>query len=410
MTNGKEGKSQYEKLGIETDKAYIEEIFSPTSENEFPGAWVNITTDAWDPDYVMTMHGDGVGSLTTTRLLCYFATGDVSFLRGDIINAFEMNMDVAAAGFVDKIVAVNVININPNNIPKEKYLNAVNADIAEIGKTYGEYGFTLIEGKRKIIFPMGGETADLPDQTPSCILDASFFSRMPRENVIVGNVQDGDAIFAISSGGQAIWEKEKNFGHMSNGGTHSRISMFHPDYALKFPFLVTEHNPLKGPFRADEYVSELGTTIGKALTSPTRHFGLIIRLIIKKLKELNKLHLLHGIALVSGGGIKKVIKLGKGIRYEIELKDEMILPLFRLIQNVSKESWFNMFKSYNNGIGLQFVGSPESGILEGVIRVVCQSIDVEFYRLGKCCAKDDPTSKNDVVIMDPWGNRHFYDK
>lgn len=404
-------KSQYEKLGIDTDKSYIGDIFSGTSKNEFPGAWVNITTDAWDPDYVMTMHADGVGSLTLTRLLCYFATGDDSFLHGDIINAFEMNMDVAAAGFVDKIVATNVVNINPKNIPKERYLAAVNADIAEMTEVYGQHGFTLIEKNRKIIISMGGETADLVDQTPSCILDASFFSRMPRENVIAGNIQNGDIIFGIPSGGKkAIWEKEINCGHMSNGGTHSRSGLFHADYALKFPFLVTEHNPLKGPFHVEEYLPELGTTVGKALTSPCRHFGLIIRLIIEKLKDLKSLNVLHGVALVTGGGLKKVMNLGKGIRYEIQLEHEMILPLFRLIQDVTKESWFNMFKSYNNGVGLQLIGSPDGGILENAIKSVTDSILIDYYSLGKCFPSTRSDGKNEVLIGDPWGDEHCYDK
>jgi hypothetical protein len=158
--------SQYEKIGVETDKGYLGEIFSQNSENEYPGAWVNIATDFWDPDYVMTMHGDGVGSMTTTRLLCYLATGDSSFLRGDIINAFEMNMDIAAAGFVDKIVAIDVVNINKNNIPKKEYLNAVNADIAEMLEIYSRNGFQITEKRTKKLRFFGGETADLVDQTP----------------------------------------------------------------------------------------------------------------------------------------------------------------------------------------------------------------------------------------------------
>jgi phosphoribosylformylglycinamidine cyclo-ligase len=321
-----------------------------------------------------------------------------------------MNMDIAAAGFVSKIVAIDVVNINGNNIPKEKYLKAVNADVAEMLELYSRNGFGISEKRVKKLRFFGGETADLVDQTPSCILDAAFFSRMPREDVVKGNVQVDDVIFAISSAGKAVWEKEFNYGHMSNGSTHSRSGFFHPDYEGQFPFLVSKHNPLKGPFRVDEYISELGTTAGKALTSPCRHVGLIIKLVLDKLKLMGGFDLLHGITLVTGGGLKKIINLGKGIRYELKLESEMITPLFRVIQDVTKESWKNMFKSYNNGICLQFIGSAERGILQEAIISVANEINVACYWMGNCSASRHETGKNEVIITDPWGDEHYYDK
>ena len=408
MGNDKDN-SQYENMGIETDKGYIGKIFANGVSNEYPGSWVNIITDLWDPNYVLTMHGDGVGSATLSRLLCYYETNDVSYLRGDLVNAFEMNMDIAAAGFTDNIIAVDIVAINKDNVPKTAYLEALNEDFSQISETYAKYGTTLTEGKR-VVRLLGGESADLPDQTPNCILDVAFFSRMPRENIISGNTKPGDVIFGIASGGtQAIWEEEINYGTMSNGATHLRVNVFHPDYNDKYPFLVGK-NSFNGHFKADEYIAELGTTAGKAVTSPCRHVGLIMKLIIDALKNCNALHLLSGIALVSGGGLKKVINLGHGIRYQLEMKDEMILPIFKLVQQVSKESTFKMFKTYNNGIGIQVVGSPEGGILEAVVRMVCENINVGCYKLGECFPSEHPEGKNEVVIYDPQGNDHYYDK
>lgn len=408
-----EEKSQYEKLGVDTSKAMVREIFSDDDgKSPFPYSWVKIKPDMWQPkNFVMTMHGDGVGSLTLTRLFCYFETGDPAYLRGDIVNAFEMNMgDVAASGFVEKVVECDIINLNAFNIPKEVILRAKRDALAEVVQLYARFGFPVARGQLRPIRvqAMGGETADLPDQTPSCILDVSFFSRMHKRHVIAGNTQPDDEIFGIPSWGKAVWEKEENSGMMSNGGTHSRIYMLHPDYAGKYPFLVSPHNPLQGPFRIDEHVSELGMSVGKALTSPTRHVGIIIKMVIDELNKLKARHLLHGIALVSGGGMKKIVNLGSGLRYTMKLKNEMIAPLFLLIQKTSEETWRNMLKSYNCGTCLQFVGSPEGEVLKKAIAAVCQRIGLKSYRLGKCSRTKRKDGKNEVVIFDPWGDKHYY--
>ena len=86
------------------------------------------------------------------------------------------------------------------------------------------------------------------------------------------------------------------------------------------------------------------------------------------------------------------------------------LPLFRVIQDVSKETWRNMFKSYNNGICLQIVGSPEGGHLKQAISSVCEKIKVDSYELGNCLRSEREDGKNEVLIRDPWGDEHYYDE
>lgn len=392
--------SQYEKLGVQSDKSSVREAFAGSVENEYTDAFVNIVTDAWDPSWVMTKHGDGNGSKSVTHWLYYLITGDEKYLQYDSADACAMAADIVAGGFTGTQVLTDTLDINGNNVDKELIMANVRKGIDCYRQLISKWGILSRDERISRMNFLGGETADLPDQVGSYIINVDVFSRMERLDVIIGNVEPGDSIFGFSSGGRAFWEDMENSGHMSNGSTRTRTGLLLPEYGKRFPYLTSKKNPFRGPFKIDQYVSEIGMTIAQAQLCPTRQFAIIMKMVIDELKSAGHFDKLHAIVLNTGGGLTKCKHVGSGIRYVKEIPKP--LPFFQLIKKVTKETWCNMFKTYNNGIGAEFIGDNTGGHLEKIIRYVSEFSQVVCYKLGRCYVSTEK-GKNEVVIKHPLG-------
>lgn len=393
-------KSLYEELDIDPNKATVREIFGKIVHNDFPGAFVNIARDPNIPGMVFTSHSDGDGSKFIQRLLHFLETGDETIFRGSADDAFSMNSgDIAASGFVSGLWAITqTINCNAINVPKEIILRQIALRIVELLDLYRRHGFNFN-------FFMGGETADLPDQVATMVLDMNITAREPEKNLIRGNVQPGDAIFGFASDGRAKWEEKPNSGLMSNGLTLARTCLMDAGYSEKYPFLVRAGGAFTGRFDIDSSPAELdGMTVSEAILSPTRQWAIVIKLIIEKLKKMNSLGLLHGISMNTGGGATKIQHVGQGIIYKKSMPEPP--PIFQLIQEESGEKWRNMFQTFNCGIGIDVVGSNEGGVLLKCLRAVKEETGVQFYELGKC--KASKTSSNKVILETPYGTFDDY--
>lgn len=406
--------TQYEKLGVESDKGHIKEEFSGVNKTEYPYAFVNIAKDPWDPTWVMTMHGDGSGSRSITHWLYYIVTGDDSLLKYDIADSIAMGADVVAGGFTGHLVIIDIIDINGNNIQKSIVTSNVAKGITETMHLLSNWGFNVVrensqrglfeeEGSAAesgIIIPqihiLGGETADLVDQLLSYSINACLFSRMPREGAIAGNVQPQDTIWGFSSGGQAIWEERPNSGHMSNGSTLSGPVLLSKEYQQRYPFLRTEQNAFRGPFKVDQHIRDLNMTVGEALLSPTRQWAIVMKMIIENAKADGCFDKLHAIVMNTGGGLTKCSHVGDGILYRKRIPE--FLPIFRLIQQVSKETTLGMMKTFNCGIGLEVIGDNSDGRLGKIIAAVAEKTQIPFYPLGFCFPTGDSSGKNQVVV------------
>lgn len=393
-----EKKSIYEQLGVDPDKTSVKEIFSKIVRNDFPGSFVNIVIDPWDPDYVLVKHPDGSGSKSVTHIIYALETGDYSRIKDDAADAFVMNAgDIGTAGFFEKIIMTDVISINAKNVDKQKVVSQLAFGMAEVIALHKEHGIEVI------IFT-GGETEDLVDQENCYSINIDLFSRLLRKDVITGNVQAGDKIFGFASDGQARWEKKKNSGCMNNGGTMSRTMLLHKDYAKEYPFLC-RGNVFKGRFGMMEFIPELDMTIADAILSPTRQWAILMKMVADELKKRDAFHLLHGMSLNTGGGAKKIINLGQGIIYVKEMPEPS--PFFKLIQSETGESWRNMYKTYSMRIGLDVVGSPEKGILEDVIYTVSEMTNVDAFELGRC--EKMSGEKNQVILTTPYGTHVYFE-
>ncbi len=367
--------SQYSRLGVDAMKGSVRKVFGSLVDNDFPGAFVNIVRDPDRPGEVFTGHMDGDGSKFIQRVLMFRELGDPAIFRGAADDALSMNTgDIAAAGFTHGLMTVtDILNVNGFNVPKQIIMEQIGERLAELRDLYRQHGFKM--------YFLGGETADLPHQVQTVAFDVNVHARAMERDLILGNVQEGDRIWGFASNGRASWESEVNSGIMSNGLTLARTVLMDKSYTEKYPDLVRQGGAYTGKFLVDFRPAGLdGMMIGEALTSPTRQWAILIKLLIDMLKEENALHLLHGITMNTGGGATKVLHLGKGkMFYRKSMPDPP--KIFTAIQYHSGEQWHDMYQNFNCGVGIDVIGDASlAPFLSQVEREAC----VLLYELGEC--------------------------
>ncbi|MDZ7611341.1 MAG: hypothetical protein U5L10_01120 [Candidatus Moranbacteria bacterium] len=392
--------SIYRQLGIDPKKASVREIFGKIVDNDTPHAFVNMKRDPDFPELFFTKHPDGDGSKFLQRLLHVEETGEIEAIQGAVDDAFEMNFgDIAASGFVSgKVVITQILEFNGAYVEKEAIMRQIAIRVAELLDFYRKNGFDLT-------YFMGGETADLPNQTSSVIYCADFYARTLESNIITGeNIAPGDKIYGFASYGQAAWEPQYNFGLMSNGATQGRQYLMSEEYNRKYPYLVGYGKPFKGRFKvADPFPDAPEFTMSQALLSPTRNWSLIIKKIIDKLKQRGIFDQLHGISMNTGGGATKIAHVGQGITYRKRMPEPP--PLFQLIKEESKENWKHMFESFNCGVGIDAVGEDTLDF-SLALEEVAEEIQIELFDLGRC--EGNRGQENEVILETPYGTFDNY--
>jgi len=386
--------SKYKELGVDPGKSNVRKIFTKYITNDYPDAFVNIVTDPENPEQVFTMHMDGDGSKIVQRVLHYLETGDATIFQGAVDDAVSMNTgDIAASGFITgKWVITDVININAMNIPKDIIMEQVAKRFKELIDIYNKNGFDML-------YFLGGETADLPTQISSMVFDVGIYARTEKNNIVAGNVKPGDKIYGFASDGRARWENADNSGMMSNGVTMARIDLMNKKYAEKYPFLNNKACAYRGKYQINERPEILNTmTVSEAILSPTRQWAIVIKRIIKKLKEKNKLSLLHGISMNTGGGATKIGHIGSGILYRKTMP--VVPPIFKLIKDESGESWRNMFETFNCGVGIDIVGGDNKEFRK-ILEEISKEVHVKMFDLGICDQYEG--EKNKVELETPYG-------
>jgi len=77
-----------------------------------------------------------------------------------------------------------------------------------------------------------------------------------------------------------------------------------------------------------------------------------------------------------------------------------LAPFFQFLQGEMNESIEHMFTTFNCGIGVDIVGSPEGDILKNTLKMVSEETGIDLFSLGECSKAR--TEKNDVVVsLDP---------
>jgi phosphoribosylformylglycinamidine cyclo-ligase len=214
-------------------------------------------------------------------------------------------------------------------------------DYFATGKLDSEIYESLIEGlsrgcKNHDMPLIGGETAEMPDmyQGNDYDLAGTIVGIVDREKVITGEyIKEGDVLIGIPSSGLH-----------TNGYSLARKVLF-------------KH------YRIDQYVDELGCSIGEELLKVHRSYLQIIQKAIRKLE-------IKGISHVTGGGIYKNTRrlLNEKLDLEIFWDQWARPPIFHLIQKVGQVPEEDMRISFNLGIGLIFiVGQQEVDTLQEML-------------------------------------------
>ena len=176
---------------------------------------------------------------------------------------------------------------------------------------------------------IGGETAEMAGFYPVGEYDIAGFAVgvVERERLITSaRVKAGDVLLGLPS-----------------SGVHSN------GYSLVRK-IVFEH---KG-FHGDEYMEELGRTIGEELLTPTRLYPQVCLPLIRDFD-------LHGMVHITGGGFYENIPraLPEGMGAEVNAATWEMPAVFRLLQEWGNVDWAEMYRTFNMGIGMVLIASEE---------------------------------------------------
>ena len=387
------GTQFYLDSGVDANKKAVHDAIKNTDAGLFPHAFAKIHQDLWQDDWARVTHSDGVGTKLTTQYLMYKEHGNAKAFRHSAQDSAVMNLDdMACVGAVNKIVGTNAINRDPSVVGGDV--------IAEIINGYEEFAQMLREHGIQT-FMDSGETADVGDVTRTISMDSSWFTRMPKKDLITfDKVKPGNVIVGLASAGQATYETVENSGIRSNGLTAAKRLLLKKEYQEKYPEIVSPGAKVgyQGKYALEDKLPGSNLTVGEALTCPTRTYLPLIRHLLEKYPGI-----INGIVHNSGGGLTKSMGYGKGLHY---VKNDLITvpPIFHAIADAGKMDQREMFQSFNNGVGMEIYTDPKNA--EKVLRVA-QLFGVEAKVIGEIAkSKDD---KNRATVQHN-GQVHEYTK
>ncbi|NJJ71286.1 phosphoribosylformylglycinamidine cyclo-ligase [Clostridioides difficile] len=177
---------------------------------------------------------------------------------------------------------------------------------------------------------IGGETAEMPGMYGEDDYDLAGFSVgiADKEKIVSGNnVKSGDLLVGISS-----------------SGVHSNGFSF-----IRKIFLETYN------YKMEQYVEELGMTVGEALLTPTKIY-------VKLALDVLAKHDIKAIAHITGGGLIENITrvIPKGLGLDINKKSWEKPPIFKMIEGFNAVDERELHKSFNMGIGLVLIVDKEN--------------------------------------------------
>jgi phosphoribosylformylglycinamidine cyclo-ligase len=360
--------SRYEELGVNIKKTGIKK-FESTITNLFPEAFCVVQRDPANSEMGIVLHTDSAGSKPIQAYLHYRETENPDWFSGLAQDALAMNLnDIFCVG-AKPISFVDYIAFNTLLIDRIELLGALSKGF--------ENCITKLENNGVEIMFAGGETADLPDLLRTLDVCVTIFGRANLSSFITGKqVQAGDLIIGLRSGGKINYEEKNNSGIMSNGLTLARSCLMKPQYLDKYPEIShSKRGRYTGRFNYDDELIELGTTVGEALLSPTRIYAPIVAEVLKETKDA-----IHGMVHNTGGGQTKCLRVGNNIKYVKNNLPEPD-PIFMLIQSESGVTWNEMYQDFNMGIGYEFIIDPK--FADKVIDI-CEKFGVGVNVIGFC--------------------------
>lgn len=208
---------------------------------------------------------------------------------------------------------------------------------------------------------IGGETAEMPGFYPVDEYDLAGFSVgvVDKKNIFDNkSMVEGDVIIALPS-----------------SGVHSN------GFSLVRKVFDVENCDLKAP------VEELGgASLGDTLLTPTKIY-------VKPMTALFEKVRVKGVSHITGGGFYENIprSIPDGLGAEIDKSSLRILPIFNLIAKTGNIPERDMFNTFNMGVGMSLVVSPEDA--EKTLEILKEQGE-EPYVIGRIV-----NSENKVKII-----------
>lgn len=228
-------------------------------------------------------------------------------------------------------------------------------DYLAVGKLEPEQVAAVVKGvanacKESGCALIGGETAEMAGFYAEGEYDIAGFAvgAVEKSKIITSEkVKAGDVILGLPSSGVH-----------SNGYSLVRKIVF----------------DVKG-FKGDEYIDELGKTIGEELLTPTRLYPKSCLPLIEKFD-------IHGMVHVTGGGYYENIPraLPDDMGAEIDAASWPVPPIFGLLKEWGNVDWHEMYRTFNMGIGMIIIASADEA---EKIKADLKSRDEAVYEIGK---------------------------
>ena len=207
-------------------------------------------------------------------------------------------------------------------------------DYLAVGKLNPEQVADVVKGvanacKESGCALIGGETAEMSGFYPVGEYDIAGFAVgvVEKSKLITSEkVQEGDVVLGLPSSGVH-----------SNGYSLVRKICF----------------DRKG-FKGDEYIEELGRTIGEELLTPTRLYPNSCLPLIENFD-------IHGMVHITGGGFYENIPraLPEDMAVEIDSSAWKMPAIFKLLQQWGNVDWKEMYRTFNMGIGMIIIASAD---------------------------------------------------
>lgn len=381
----------YGQSGVDALKKDVHNAIKNTDAGLFPNAFAKIKQDLYQDDWARVTHSDGVGTKLTTQYLIYRETGNPAPFRHSAQDSAVMNLDdMMCVGVTDNIVGTNVIDRDPSVIGGDV--------VAEIINGYDEFT-KMLQSHGINVFMDSGETADAGDVIRTISMNSSWSARLPKDKIIsFDKVKAGDVIIGLSSAGQSTYETSENSGIRSNGLTAAKRLLLSKEYQKKYPEIVSPNAQVdyQGKFMIDDKLPNSNMTVGQALTSPTRTYLPIVKYILDRHPNI-----INGIVHNSGGGLSKSMNYGKGLHY---IKNNLLTipPIFHSLAEAGKMDAHEMFKSFNNGVGLEIYTAPQNA--DTIIKIA-QNFGVNAKVIGGIAK--NKTDKNRVTIQHQGKNYEY---
>jgi len=316
-------------LAVAKIREYARSTFNERTLTEigsFGGMFAGAFPEMAEP--ILVASADGVG----TKLKLAFETGIHNTVGADLVNHCVNDILVQGARPLFFLDYFATGKLEPD----------VTASVVEgMAKACRENGCVLL----------GGETAEMPDFYPTGEYDLAGFivGVVDKPNVIDGkSVGPGDVVLGLASNGL-----------QTNGYSLARKLLFEV-----------------AGYKANTFVEELRTTVGEALLATHQSF-------LRPIAPLLDKGLIKGLVHITGGGFLENIPriLPDSVSVEINRGTWPELPIFGLMQRIGNVSDYEMFRTFNMGIGMVVVCADSH-------KVTVQDALTGSFEIGRVIAGD----------------------